>query len=198
MVILVASDQAAFLNGLAGRLREQTGHQVLTAGTVGELESVPLAAGALDLLLFSAAFAATGKAARARLRQRFPAVQTIALGEDLALDEAVASVRQWLKREGLGAALGSLGDYELQELIRSTEQTLIYKAVQRSVQREVALERLRLLLAESDNDAVELLAELVERQAGTPMAPALRQAARLLESYEFEDALAALSAIDPA
>ena len=62
----------------------------------------------------------------------------------------------------------------------------------------VALERLRLLLAESDNDAVELLAELVERQAGTPMAPALRQAARLLESYEFEDALAALSGIDPA
>ena len=164
MVILVASDQAAFLNGLAGRLREQTGHQVLTAGTVGELESVPLAAGALDLLLFSAAFAATGKAARARLRQRFPAVQTIALGEDLALDEAVASVRQWLKGAGRGAARGSLGDYELQELIRSTEQTLIYKAVQRSVQREVALERLRPELA-ANREAVRAFRRTVRARA---------------------------------
>lgn len=164
MVILVASDQPAFLGGLAGRLREQTGHEVLTAGTVGELESAPLAAGALDLVLFSAAFAVTGKEARARLRQRFPAVQTIALGEGLALDEAVASVRQWLKQEGLGAALGSLGDYELKELLRSTAQTLTYKAVQRSVQREVALERLRPELA-ADREAARAFRGTVRARA---------------------------------
>ncbi len=161
MVILVASDESAVRCGLAERLRQQTGHAVLMAGTVAEMESVALAGGALDLLLFSPSLAVSGKEARARLRRRFPGMQTLAMGEGWTLDEAVGLVRQWLPGE---AGLGSLGDYELKEWLRSTEQTLIYRAVQRSVQREVVLERLRPELA-AEPEAARAFRRMVRARA---------------------------------
>ena len=165
MVILIASDQSRVRRGLADRLREKTGFRVLTAGTVAEMETVPGVAGALDLLLFSPVFAIAGKEARARLRERFPGVQTLALEDGLSLDQVLALVMEWLpaaKTDVSGPPLtppcatpheGALGDYDLKVMLRTTESTLIYKAVQRSVRREVALERLRPELAADPNAA---------------------------------------------
>ncbi len=155
MVILIASDQSKVRRGLADRLREATEHRVLTAATVAEMEAVPVAEGALDLLLFSPVFSIAGKEARARLRTRFPSVQTLALEEGLSLDQILALVMEWLPAGDTGGGSeeggesdgveesGVLGDYDLKEVLRTTDRTLIYKAVQRSVRREVALERLR-------------------------------------------------------
>ena len=151
MVILIASDQSKVRRGLADRLREMTGQRVLTAASVAEMETVAMAEGALDLLLFSPVFSSGGKETRARLRARFPELLTVALAEGLSLDQLVTLVLQWLPPVVAAAPaeadLGSLGDYDLKELLRTTDRTLIYKAVQRSVQREVALERLRPELA---------------------------------------------------
>ena len=162
MVILIASDQSRVRRGLADRLRKTTGHRVLTAATVAEMEAVPVAEGALDLLLFSPVFSIAGKETRVRLRQRFPGVQTLALEEGLTLDQIVALVMGWLpplEDDKAAAAeppnvtgqgdevVESLGDYDMKTMLRTTERTLIYKAVQRSVRREVALERLRPELA---------------------------------------------------
>ena len=96
MVILIASDQSRVRRGLADRLRELTGHRILTAATIAEMEAVPAAEGALDLLLFSPVFAIAGKEARVRLRERFPGVQTLALEEGLTLDQIVPLVLGWL------------------------------------------------------------------------------------------------------
>jgi formylglycine-generating enzyme required for sulfatase activity len=159
MVILIASDQSKVRRGLADRLREMTGQKVLTAASVAEMETMAVAEGALDLLLFSPVFSIGGKEARARLRERYPELLTVALVDGLSLDQLVTLVMQWLpavetiSRGGGGVAepeggkLESLGDYDLIELLRTTDRTLIYKAVQRSVKREVALERLRPELA---------------------------------------------------
>ncbi len=158
MVILIASDQSKIRRGLADRLRECTGHRILTAGSVAEMESTAMAEGALDLLLFSPVFSAAGKECRVRLRERYPGVQTIALEEGMSLDQSLQLVLPWLRGDGTGPAAagpaeavpedaGSLGDYDLKNLLRATERTLTWKAVQRSVQREVALEQLRPELA---------------------------------------------------
>lgn len=153
MVILIASDQSKIRRGLADRLRECTRHRVLTAASVSEMEHIPQQEGALDLLLFSPVFSVAGKEARARLRERFPGVQTFAWEDGMSIDQVLSLVLEWLPGEDSIAeeiapvpaaeVQESLGDYDLRELIRGTERTLIYKAVQRSVQREVALERLR-------------------------------------------------------
>ena len=83
MVILIASDQSKIRRGLADRLRESTGYRILTAASIPEMEAVPSAEGALDLLFFSPVFSIAGKAARARLRERFPGVQTVALEDGM-------------------------------------------------------------------------------------------------------------------
>ena len=51
------------------------------------------------------------------------------------------------------------------------------------------LERLKALLADSDADAVHLLAELIDQSRGTALGAALKPAARDLESYLFDEAL---------
>ena len=188
MVILIASDQSRVRRGLADRLREITGHRVLTAATVSEMEAVPLAEGALDLLLFSPVFTIPGKETRVRLRKRFPGVQTLTLEDGLSLDQIVTLVMGWLPsgdntsgNPAESAAAGraeedasvisgntedveSLGDYDLKTMLRTTDRTLIYKAVQRSVRREVALERLRPGLA-ADPEAVRAFRRMVRARA---------------------------------
>jgi formylglycine-generating enzyme required for sulfatase activity len=57
-----------------------------------------------------------------------------------------------------------LGDYELLEILREDEQTVTYRALQRSVQRMVVLERLRTAQA-SDPDAAAVFRALVRAQA---------------------------------
>ena len=54
------------------------------------------------------------------------------------------------------------------------------------------LPRLRRLLDESDQEAVELAERLVEAAAGTSAEPALRRAAAAAENFDFDGALAAL------
>ena len=170
MVILIASDQSKIRRGLADRLREGSPHRILTAGTVAEMETVPEAEGALDLLLFSPVFSMAGKEARTRLRTRFPGVQTLALEDGLSLDQILALVQPWLPEEtGVRPAKedkvpAALGDYDIRDLLRGTERTLIYKAVQHSVQREVGLERLRPELA-ADPEAVREFRRMVRARA---------------------------------
>jgi formylglycine-generating enzyme required for sulfatase activity len=172
MVILVASDQFKIRRGLADRLREATGHKVLTAASIAEMESVPMAEGALDMLLFSPVFSLAGKETRVRLRGQFPHVQTVALDDAMPFEELVGHVIGMLPApapEAAAAAPGEegaemLGDYELKALLRSTNSTLIYKAVQRSVQREVALERLRPELA-ANEDASRTFRRMVRARA---------------------------------
>ena len=172
MVILIASDQSKIRRGLADRLREGSPHRILTAATVAEMEWVPEAEGALDLLLFSPVFAVAGKEARSRLRTRFPGVQTLALEDGLSLDQILAQVQPWLPEEAMAGdgateATGApvtLGDYDIKALLRETERTLIYKAVQHSVHREVGLERLRPELA-ADPDAVRDFRRMVRARA---------------------------------
>lgn len=178
MVILIASDQSQVRRGLADRLRENTHHRVLTAATVAEMAAVPRAEGALDLLLFSPAFSVAGKETRAQLRERFPEMKTVALEEGLSLDEVVTLVMKWLPpeepalqgqsvaavEEPVEAPVESLGDYDLKAMLRTTELTLIYKAVQRSVLREVALERLRPELA-ADPEATMAFRSMVRARA---------------------------------
>ena len=178
MVILIASDQSKIRRGLADRLRESTGHRVLTAASIPEMEAVPQAEGALDLIFFSPVFSIAGKAARARLREQFPDMQTVALEDGMTLDNILVLIAQWLPEEDASAATedsaarspdsgskeDSLGDYDLRTLLRSTERTLIYKAVQRSVRREVALERLRPELA-SDPEACRDFRRMVRSRA---------------------------------
>ena len=188
MVILIASDQSRVRRGLADRLREMTGHRVLTAATIAEMEAVPAAEGALDLLLFSPVFAIAGKEARVRLRERFPGVQTLALEEGLAMDQIVPLVLGWLdagtdlsspgmsgeqmdamQEEATGEPMKmpaeeSLGDYDLKAMLRTTDRTLIYRAVQRSVRREVVLERLRPELA-ADAEAARAFRRMVRARA---------------------------------
>ena len=96
MVILIASDQSKVRRGLADRLREMTGQKVLTAASVAEMETMAVAEGALDLLLFSPVFSIGGKEARARLRERYPELLTVALVDWLSLDQQVTLVLQWL------------------------------------------------------------------------------------------------------
>lgn len=182
MVILIASDQSRVRRGLADRLRERTGHRILTAATVAEMEAVAVAEGALDLLFFSPVFAIAGKEARARLRQRFHGMKTVALDDGQSLDETVALALSWLPTNTGSAtttgpgragdavpadgaeAVSLLGDYELKTLLVSTDRTLIYKAVQRSVRREVALEQLRPEWA-ADPDAARIFRRMVRARA---------------------------------
>lgn len=233
MVILIASDKTRVRRGLADRLREKTLHKVLTAASIAEMEMVPEQEGALDLLVFSPVFSEPGREVRARLRLRYPHLQTVVLDDKTPLEQSLANLMRWVGVEpeeagemevtesppapipapgtvravsadsdetgeagevrkavepledagaetdffeaspqpeaGTGdaeeeAPVELLGDYQLKELMHSTETTLIYRAVQRSVRRPVALERLRPELA-GDAAAARQFRQMVRARA---------------------------------
>lgn len=99
MVILIASDKTRVRRGLADRLREKTSHKVLIAASVAEMEVLPEQEGALDLLVFSPVFSEPGREVRARLRLRFPHLQTVVLDDKTPLEQSLANLMQWVGAE---------------------------------------------------------------------------------------------------
>jgi CheY-like chemotaxis protein len=60
-----------------------------------------------------------------------------------------------------------------------------------------ALNRLTLLLQDSDADAADLLDDIAQLAKGTPLAASLKPVSRAVDSFDFDAALAALQAIRP-
>ena len=181
MVILVASEHPETLSRLTERLRAETAHEVLAADTVESMESPALARGELDLLLFSAAFSeGGGKDARNRLREAFPTLRAVRLEESDDTEALCDRVLDWLAGSGDAA----LGDYRLTSLIRGTPTTEIHRAVQGSMRREVALERLRDGLAADAREAGKFRAMVRARARVTH--PAI---AAVYESQEWNGVL---------
>ena len=152
MVILIASEQAAAGQALAEHLAGNGENQVFTAAGMADLEEAASSLEELDVLLFSAAFnGGRGKELRDALRVQFPGLQTALIGGDDGETVPAEQISEWLAglqestirpSDGeVGPVL--LGDYELREKRRTTPTTDSFLAVQRSVNREVVLERLK-------------------------------------------------------
>lgn len=60
-----------------------------------------------------------------------------------------------------------------------------------------ALDRLAVLLQDSDADAADLLDEIAQQAQGTSLAAGLKPVSRAVESFDFDAALSALKAIWP-
>lgn len=152
MVILIASEDAAAGEALAEQLAGPAERQVFTAGGLEDLAEAAASLEELDVLLFSAAFSkGRGKELRDAMREQFPGLQTVLITNEDGESAPPETIIGWLtaleETESASADAGSgpvvLGDYELKEKRRSTETTDSFRAVQRSVNREVILERLK-------------------------------------------------------
>ena len=146
MVIVIANDETQAREALASAAGADGRHVVLTAVDPAGLAELAAALDDLDVLLFAGAFrSAEGKALREQLRADFPGMQAV-LVQDAPVGHvmawlAEAEARQAVAPPGAGPVL--LGDYELLEKRRTTSRTDTFRAVQRSVNREVVLERLK-------------------------------------------------------
>jgi formylglycine-generating enzyme required for sulfatase activity len=173
MTILIAGDDAVNQT-LAEHLAGDSRHQVFTVTEMAGLEEAEATLRELDVLLFSAAYSTgRGKELRDSMRERFPGLQSVLItgenGEPIPLE----TITGWLAvfesdgREAPGVSPGPvlLGDYELREKCRPTETTDTFRAVQRSMNREVILERLRPELL-GDRAAVKQFRKLVRARAG--------------------------------
>ncbi len=152
MVILIASEQAGASQALAENLAGKGEHQVFTAAAMADLEEAAASLEELDVLLFSAAFnGGRGKELRDALRVQFPGLQTALISGDDGATVPPEQIAEWLAGLEESTARPSdgeagpvlLGDYELLEKRRTSTTTDSFLAVQRSVNREVVLERLR-------------------------------------------------------
>lgn len=152
MVILIASEDAAASQALAERLAGPAERRVFTAGGLEDLEEAASTMKELDVLFFSAAFSkGRGKALREAMREQFPGLQTVLITNEDGECAPPETIISWLAAleetgtavEDAGAGPGVLEDYELKEKLGSTETTDSFRAVQRSVNREVILERLK-------------------------------------------------------
>lgn len=152
MVILIASEDAVASQSLAEHLAGPSGHQVFTATGIEDLEEAAASLEELDVLLFSAAFSkGRGKELRDALREQYPGLQTVLISNEDGESAPLESITEWLDRleepeaaeDDAAAGPVVLGDYELKEKRRTTEITDSFRAVQRSVNREVILERLK-------------------------------------------------------
>lgn len=59
-----------------------------------------------------------------------------------------------------------------------------------------ALNRLTVLLQDSDADAADVLDDIVQLVKGTPLAASLKPVSRAVDDFDFDAALAALNAIE--
>jgi len=151
MIILIASDDAvnqALVEHLAGH----SGHQVFTVTGLQELEAAAATLERLDVLLFSAPFSrGRGKELRDAMRVQFPGLHSVLITNENGECAPLETITGWLTALELSAGAPDhevagpvlLGDYELREKRRASETTDTFRAVQRSVNREVILERLR-------------------------------------------------------
>lgn len=152
MVILIASENAAAAGHLAETLASLDRHLVFTASSLEDLEEAAASLEELDVLLFSNFFkAGRGKELRDTLRIQYPGLQTVLIsneeGDLVPEDELIAWLDSAQASPGEAGTTGDspaiLGDYELKEKRRTTATTDTFRAVQRSVNREVVLERLK-------------------------------------------------------
>jgi len=152
MVLLIASENAAATHALAEHLAKQGGHQIFSASGIADLEEAVTSLEELEVLLFSAEFSkGRGKELRDALRTQFPGLQTVLISDENGQCVPPEKVAEWLSGlENEAARPGDdtvgpviLGDHELKEKRRTTATTDSFRAVQRSVNREVLLERLK-------------------------------------------------------
>ncbi len=152
MVILIASEQAEVSQVLAEHLAGAGDHQVFTASGMTDLEEAASSLEDLNVLLFSAAFnGGHGKQLRDALRVQFPGLQTALITGEAGNTVTPERILEWIGTltqpcaDSSGSSAGPvlLGDYELREKRRTTPTTDTFLAVQRSVNREVLLERLK-------------------------------------------------------
>jgi formylglycine-generating enzyme required for sulfatase activity len=167
MIVLIATDDAASREALVGELAAVPDYRVLTASEPAELPSLAAGLSGLDVFLFSGRFATVeGKAMREQLRREFPGLEAVQMD-----GAAPSKVAAWLGELAAARAAAApegvpvvLGDYELREKRRSLPRTDTFRAVQRSVNREVVLERLKPEIA-ADAEAVRDFRALVRARA---------------------------------
>lgn len=155
MVILMASEDATAATGLAEHPLVQGRHDFQVVTTIEKLETAVEALEQMDALLFTAGFSeGRGRELRETLRVRFPHLQTALMTDSTGKTVPVETMTDWLRaleEEGAGVRTEEeepagpfvLGDYELKEMLRSSPERDTFHAVQRSVNRDVILERLK-------------------------------------------------------
>jgi formylglycine-generating enzyme required for sulfatase activity len=173
MVILIASDDAGASQALAEHLAGHGSHQIFTAASMEDLEEAASSLEHLEVLLFGAAFnKGRGKELRDDLRIQFPGLQTALISSEEGVVVPAHEVAAWIAGLESGdattgwnaTAVAVLGDYDLKEKRRTSATTDSFRAVQRSVNREVVLERLKPELSR-DKSAVRVFRATVRAQA---------------------------------
>ncbi|HWB03239.1 MAG TPA: SUMF1/EgtB/PvdO family nonheme iron enzyme [Verrucomicrobiales bacterium] len=172
MVILIASDDAGSSRSLAEILAGHGPHQIFTAAKLGELEEAAESLEELEVLLFGAAFnKGRGKELRDALRVRFPGLQTALITNEEGKPVPPQEVVDWIAGLNGSAEISDetagpviLGDYELKEKRRTGTTTETFRAVQRSVNRVVLLERLKPELSQ-DKSATRAFRSMVRARA---------------------------------
>ncbi|MFN7286947.1 MAG: hypothetical protein ACK5TY_01860, partial [Verrucomicrobiota bacterium] len=163
MIVVIAMDEPAACGRLAAALAEGGRHRVLPAGNPEALERLAEELDDLDVLVFSAGFGGQGgREMRDRLRREFPGMQAVEAG-----GAAVEEVKAWLEQAEaarMGGGLEELGDYLVMEKRRTLPWTDTFRAVQRSVNREVVLERLKPEFA-GDAESVAAFRAMVRARA---------------------------------
>jgi len=163
MIVVIAMDEPAAGGRLAAALAESGRHRVLPAGNPEALERLAEELDDLDVLVFSAGFGGQGgREMRDRLRREFPGMQAVEAG-----GVAVEEVQAWLERAECArkeGGLEELGDYLVMEKRRTLPWTDTFRAVQRSVNREVVLERLKPEFA-GDAESVAAFRAMVRARA---------------------------------
>ncbi len=171
MVLLLVHDDCPTLEALAGALAEDGQHQILVAqGVETAVELANEYPDDLERLICPVQMnGADGPVLLEALRRRWPEVQAAFIvpgrtedwagrhpGHFLVAEgpQVAAALKGWISPAAAPAASAPvavpavvapvlLGDYELREVISETAESITHRAVQRSVQRVVALERLK-------------------------------------------------------
>jgi formylglycine-generating enzyme required for sulfatase activity len=171
MVILIASDDAGASQALAEYLAGLGQHRIFSVHTLEDLEETAVITEKLDVLLFNAAFrAGRAKDLRGEMRIKFPGLQTALISGEDGKPVPLKQVSDWVCGLENDATMADapepvvLGDYELKEKRRSTTTTDSFRALQRSMKREVLLERLKPELCD-DRVAVRAFRAKVRAQA---------------------------------
>lgn len=153
MVILIASENTEAAQALAEHLTAGEKHQVYTAASIADLEEAASSMEELEVLLFGIEFkSGRGKELRDTLRVQYPGLQTVLISNEDGDTVPADQIIDWLATlesdapadqpaDVAGPAV--LGDYDLKEKRRTSDTTDTFRAVQRSVNREVILERLK-------------------------------------------------------
>ena len=106
-----------------------------------------------------------------------------------ALDQVLAGLRGWL-----GAAGAQQTPTTAQPANATTEGSQLVNSPPLALAAD--LQRLRKLLLDSDQEAEDVVSELLQRLGGAAPAPALEVVARFIDQYQFDEALKALALIE--